>query len=212
VVKFSSSKYKDLIFKNVKFLKGKTQFVVQEQFPPEIYERRKRLWPKYKEAKEKSKTDRTVKVSWSLDKLFINGVVHSAKDDSRMIEPDGQYGKSLVKHSPSVTEKNSTFSGHAARLAQGISIENVLADLVSMKDTATADHMIYAYKYGTSSGCCDDGEHGAGTRLLKILNDKKVRNGIVVVTRWFGGDHLGPRRFELIQNCAADAIKLAFDK
>ena len=72
VVKLASSSSKDLVLKNVGHLAGKTHFSVQEQFPPEINERRRRLWPIFKEAKEKKKQDRTYKVNWSLDRLYVN--------------------------------------------------------------------------------------------------------------------------------------------
>ena len=87
VVKLASSSSKDLILKNVGKLAGKTQFSVQEQFPPEINERRRRLWPIFKEAKEKKKQDRTYKVNWSLDRLYVNGKQHVAKDDFQHINP-----------------------------------------------------------------------------------------------------------------------------
>ena len=57
VVKFASSKFEDSIFQHVKHLHGK-DFIVQEQFPPEISERRKRIWPIFKAAKEKKRLTR----------------------------------------------------------------------------------------------------------------------------------------------------------
>ena len=208
VVKFASSKHKDTIFKNVKSLKDKKQFIVQEQFPPEINERRKRLWPKFKEAKERAKSDKTYRVNWSLDKLIINGSVHSAKDDRRVINPEEKHAKVKVKQTNDVTEKNSIFRGHSAHLSRDVSISDVLATLLTDKPVAAADHNIYAYRYGDQEGCCDDGEHGAGLRILKMLQSKGVDNAIVVVTRWYGGEHLGDRRFKLIDECAEHAVDL----
>ena len=42
--------------------------------------------------------------------------------------------------------------------------------------------------------CDDDGETAAGGRLLNLLTILDVTDVAVVVTRWFGGIHLGPGR------------------
>lgn len=40
----------------------------------------------------------------------------------------------------------------------------------------------------------DDGETGAGDKLLWLLEQRKEQNTIVMVTRWYGGIHLGNDR------------------
>ena len=51
----------------------------------------------------------------------------------------------------------------------------------------------------------DDGESAAGGRLLHLLQLMDVWNVVVVVTRWYGGVHLGPDRFRLINAAAREA-------
>jgi putative IMPACT (imprinted ancient) family translation regulator len=41
----------------------------------------------------------------------------------------------------------------------------------------------------------DDGESGAGAVILKMLERAELVDHIVVVTRWYGGVHLGGDRF-----------------
>lgn len=48
----------------------------------------------------------------------------------------------------------------------------------------------------------DDGESAAGGRLLHLLQIVDASNVMVVVSRWFGGVHLGPARFTHINNAA----------
>lgn len=48
----------------------------------------------------------------------------------------------------------------------------------------------------------DDGETGAGQRLLHMLRAMEVRRVLVCVTRWYGGTKLGPSRFAIINNVA----------
>ncbi len=60
----------------------------------------------------------------------------------------------------------------------------------------------------------DDGEAGAGAVILKMLEREGVADRIVVVTRWYGGVHLGGDRFAHIVTCtraALAALRAALD-
>jgi putative IMPACT (imprinted ancient) family translation regulator len=48
----------------------------------------------------------------------------------------------------------------------------------------------------------DDGEDAAGSKLAYLLDMRKDENVLVVVSRWYGGIHLGPKRFAHIINVA----------
>ena len=52
----------------------------------------------------------------------------------------------------------------------------------------------------------DDGEKGAGARLAAFLSAKKVKNVVIIVTRWFGGINIGSNRFKCYSNAAASAL------
>jgi putative IMPACT (imprinted ancient) family translation regulator len=52
----------------------------------------------------------------------------------------------------------------------------------------------------------DDGESGAGAVILKMLERDGVPDRIVVVTRWYGGVHLGGDRFAHIVTCTRAAL------
>ena len=45
----------------------------------------------------------------------------------------------------------------------------------------------------------DDGESGAGMVIIRMLEREELKNHLIVVTRWFGGVHLGGDRFRHIQ-------------
>jgi len=53
----------------------------------------------------------------------------------------------------------------------------------------------------------DDGEAGAGMVILRMLEREEVQGEIIVVTRWFGGTHLGGDRFRRVQ----DAVRVYLD-
>lgn len=47
----------------------------------------------------------------------------------------------------------------------------------------------------------DDGEAGAGMVILRMLERAGRVDEVVVVTRWYGGVHLGGDRFRHVQTC-----------
>lgn len=47
----------------------------------------------------------------------------------------------------------------------------------------------------------DDGESGAGMVILRMLERAQLHDHIIVVTRWYGGKHLGGDRFRHVQDC-----------
>ncbi len=47
----------------------------------------------------------------------------------------------------------------------------------------------------------DDGESGAAAIILKMLEREGLTDHIVVVTRWYGGTHLGGDRFAHVVTC-----------
>mmetsp|Transcript_7017 Transcript_7017/g.14400 ORF Transcript_7017/g.14400 Transcript_7017/m.14400 type:complete len:114 (+) Transcript_7017:1-342(+) len=105
--------------------------------------------------------------------------------------------------------------GHAARVTSPEHVQWVLARLLFHdKKVAKANHNMFAYRFtevtdGTKRRVADnddDGEKGAGAKLAALLEMCKVDDVIVVVSRWFGGIHLGPARFKYIAAVGRDAL------
>ena len=44
-------------------------------------------------------------------------------------------------------------------------------------------------------GCVDDREYGQGRRMLSILQQKELVNQMVLVVRYYGGIHIGNKRY-----------------
>ncbi|KAI0753143.1 ribosomal protein S5 domain 2-like protein [Daedaleopsis nitida] len=57
------------------------------------------------------------------------------------------------------------------------------------------------------SGSDDDGEKYAGGRVLKVMQAESVIDAVVVVSRWYGGQMLGPARFDHIETCAREVCR-----
>ncbi|GAK65339.1 UPF0029-domain-containing protein [Moesziomyces antarcticus] len=115
----------------------------------------------------------------------------------------------------SIIERKSEFIGHAASITSPDQVASVLSRIVSDKRVARATHpIINAWVCRGADGvvhrdCDDDGETAAGGRLAHLLSILELENVLVVVTRWYGGVHLGPDRFKLINRAARDALDLA---
>lgn len=50
----------------------------------------------------------------------------------------------------------------------------------------------------------DDGEGGAGAVIVAMLERAGLQNHVIVVTRWYGGKHLGGDRFRYV----AEAVRV----
>ena len=198
---------KRTIWSHVKKLKGK-KFNIFTQLPRVLSERKKQLVEHYKLAKE-AKLD----VKWIGEKLLVaNRVVEAPRDAIRDIHQDttGLAASLRVRRAPRKTYNNSTFQGSKVIVDTRDEIVPALHAIYSDLHTARATHNIYAYRLKTEHGViehyADDGEHGAGRRLLDLLKGKDVVNQLICVTRWSGGQHLGPARFDHILEAANDII------
>ncbi len=81
-------------------------------------------------------------------------------------------------------------------------IEAFLAELKRDRKFARATHNSWAAVLsGDGPLKNDDGESGAGAIILKMLEREGLRDTVVVVTRWYGGTHLGGDRFAHVVTC-----------
>ena len=107
-----------------------------------------------------------------------------------------------------------TMIAHVASVETMDHVNWVLAELLfNDKKVAKANHNMVAYRFWDTHRECwvsdndDDGEKGAGAKLAALLEMANVTNVIVVVSRWFGGIHLGPSRFKYFASVARDALE-----
>lgn len=69
-----------------------------------------------------------------------------------------------------------------------------------------ADHIIAAFSSEHTAGFQDDSEFGSGHRILKSIVASKLTEVAVFVVRDYGGEHLGPSRFKVMQQVAEEAL------
>ncbi|KAK8110864.1 impact family protein [Apiospora kogelbergensis] len=114
-------------------------------------------------------------------------------------------------------ELKSVFVARSAHVSSTAEAEGFLQHLLATdKKVRIASHNITAWRIkgpnNTSfQDCNDDGETAAGGRLLHLMQLMDIWDCMVIVTRWYGGHKLGPRRFALINQAARDAfVKAGF--
>ena len=115
-----------------------------------------------------------------------------------------------------LTENKSTFLAHVAPVSSPAQARQYVRQLLaSDRRIRSAAHNITAWRIrgdeaaaaGNSyQDCDDDGETAAGGRLLHLMQVMEVWGAMVVVTRWYGGVKLGPRRFAVINTVARDGF------
>ncbi|KAK2048941.1 RWD domain-containing protein [Colletotrichum somersetense] len=109
-------------------------------------------------------------------------------------------------------ELKSVFLARAAPVASPAQAAGYVQHLLATdKKARVATHNMTAWRVrgpnGTSfQDCDDDGETAAGGRLLHLMQLMDLWDVMVVVSRWYGGQKLGPRRFALINSAARDAF------
>ncbi|KAF2220500.1 ribosomal protein S5 domain 2-type protein [Elsinoe ampelina] len=146
------------------------------------------------------------------------GLSQSTYEISPHMEPDHQQSLPELSTPPQwvlsdvVTEKKSVFIARAATVDSTEQAKAFLHHfLVTDKKAARATHNITAWRIRGPNDvafqdCDDDGETAAGGRLLHLLQLMEAWNVMVVVTRWYGGVHLGPDRFRIINQVAREAV------
>lgn len=111
-----------------------------------------------------------------------------------------------------VIENKSTFIARVAKVSSVDEAKSHIAHLLaSDKKVRMATHNITAWRIRGDKGaqyqdCDDDGETAAGGRMLHLMQVMDVWGVVVVVTRWYGGVKLGPRRFAVINGVARDGM------
>ena len=75
----------------------------------------------------------------------------------------------------------------------------MVATLKKRKKFAKATHHSWGLLTEAGPVKNDDGESGAGNVILRMLEREGLVGHVVIVTRWYGGKHLGGDRFRHVQ-------------
>ena len=107
-----------------------------------------------------------------------------------------------------LTDRGSKYAVAGGPCATADEAKAFVKALCRRKKFAKATHNTYAVILPDGTPLKnDDGEAGAGMVILRMLEREGIVGEIVVVTRWFGGVHLGGDRFRRVQ----DAVRIYLD-
>lgn len=98
-----------------------------------------------------------------------------------------------------ISDRGSKYAVSGAICRSEAEAKALLADLKRAKKFAKATHNTWALICDEGAIKADDGEAGAGMVILRMMEREGLRDHLVIVTRWFGGKHLGGDRFRHVQ-------------
>lgn len=101
-----------------------------------------------------------------------------------------------------LSDKGSKYAVSGGAVDNNEQVKTFLKTLQTKKKYAKATHNTWAIIYADGTQLKnDDGESGAGMIILRMLEREAVFDHLIVVTRWYGGVHLGGDRFRHVQTC-----------
>lgn len=107
-----------------------------------------------------------------------------------------------------LTDRGSKYAVSGCPASSRAEIDAALKLLKREKSYAKATHNTWGAVLAEDGPIkADDGESGAGMVILRMLERDEVVNHLVVVTRWYGGKHLGGDRFRHVQTCVRDYLE-----
>lgn len=111
-----------------------------------------------------------------------------------------------------VTDRGSKYAVSGAPATDKQAALALLKDLKRNKKYAKATHNTWALLSSTEGPIKnDDGESGAGVVILRMLERAGLQDHLIIVTRWYGGTHLGGDRFRRVQDCVQAYLSEAPD-
>ena len=100
-----------------------------------------------------------------------------------------------------LSDRGSKYAVSGAPCRSGEEARTLLAKLKRTKKFAKATHNSWGLICEEGPIKNDDGESGAGMIILRMLEREGLSDHLVIVTRWYGGKHLGGDRFRHVQAC-----------
>ncbi len=106
-----------------------------------------------------------------------------------------------------ISDRGSKYAVSGAPCQTESDAKALIKQLCRKKKFAKATHNTWGLLTADGPIKNDDGESGAGMVILRMLEREGLTGHLVVVTRWYGGKHLGGDRFRHVQ----DAVRQYLD-
>lgn len=106
----------------------------------------------------------------------------------------------MIQFEGFLTDRGSKYAVSGGNVASREEAMAFVKTLKRKKKYAKATHNTWAVLLGNGPLKADDGESGAGTVIIRMLEREGLSDHIIVVTRWYGGTKLGGDRFRRVQD------------
>ena len=108
----------------------------------------------------------------------------------------------MIRIDEVLRDRGSRYAVSGGPVAGRVGAQAFVAALKREKRFAKATHNSWAM-IDSAEGPIkdDDGESGAGAVILRMLEREGLTDFVIVVTRWYGGVHLGGDRFAHVVTC-----------
>ena len=148
------------------------------------------------------------KIANDLKKNSINSKENQKEENEEKDSNYEQFFKDGGFVGETIIDRASIFQAHAIKIKNKEEVDFYKKCLLSQKKIKKATHNITIYRYKKEEtnqmveDYDDDGEDGAGFRVLGVIQKMKLLNLFVMVTRWYGGTLLHQDRFKRINDSA----------
>ena len=112
----------------------------------------------------------------------------------------GALGAAVRQLGVVLSDRGSKYAVSGCKVTDRAAIDAALKELKCGKKYAKATHNTWGVLIDGVPFKSDDGESGAGMVILRMLERVGRQNELIIVTRWYGGKHLGGDRFRHVQN------------
>ena len=215
IMKLANVEDKGKIFQNASNLKG-TRKYVNDQLPDKLEEDNRKL-RKIVAANKKLPKQHQQDMKIKQGKLYLGGskkphlfkvkcpaikdIIEMTTDERVQLEEIPLYSTSVHK------EMMSSFQAYGGAATTMEQVRRYYSHLKIKHSDAT--HIVMAYRLpglnkADDEGYDDDGEHGSGRRILKMLQDDDKKKIAIYVVRHYGGVNLKKRRFEIYNMLAGE--------
>lgn len=126
-------------------------------------------------------------------------------------EPFRAHGDSMLILDNIISDRGSKYAVAGGPCTSEAEARAFLKELKRSKKFARATHNSWGLITPTAPLKSDDGETGAGNVILRMLERDGITNHIIVVTRWYGGKHLGGDRFRHVQTAVRTYLEALND-
>ena len=119
--------------------------------------------------------------------------------------------QSALEHTKLKEINGSTFQGHAVKVHSISEAASAKDSLFQIPAVAQSDHLIYAYSITDPTGMkivgnSDGGEWVASRLLANLIEEHRLTNTFLAVTRKHAGPKLGTKRFKIITDIGTKAL------